>query len=208
MNGGAGLRSIATGLSRLGGRLAWRVVPHPVIAEWESFRLASLDALPAAVSQLPSHELRLAVYRSLGARIGQHTSIHRGCQFYNLPGIEIADNTVVNQNVILDGRCDLRIGRNVSISEQAILYTLQHDLDDPDFAVVGGPLVVYDYAFVGARAIVLPGVTIGEGAAVAAGAVVTKDVQPYTVVGGIPARMIRQRSKHLRYRLDFRRTFF
>jgi acetyltransferase-like isoleucine patch superfamily enzyme len=114
---------------------------------------------------------------------------------------------VINKGVILDGRRGLTIGDNVSISEQAILYTLQHDLDDPDFSVIGGPVTIEDYVFIGARSITLPGVHLGEGAAVAAGAVVTKDVAPYTVVGGIPARPIRERVRGLRYMLDYRRTF-
>lgn len=200
--------SIAAELTHLGGRLAWRVLPHSLLEQWEGLRLASIDVLPAIVSQLPSHDVRLAVYRALGARIGIQTSIHCGCEFYHMAGVDIADNTVINRNVVLDGRRGLHIGSNVSISEQAIIYTLQHDLDDPDFVVTGGPVSIHNYAFVGARAIVLPGVTIGEGAAVAAGAVVTKDVSPYAVVGGVPARFIRERSRNLRYTLHYRRAFF
>ena len=133
--------------------IAWRVLPLRVLARLEELRLGLLDVAPNIASQLPGHALRMAIYRSLGARIGDHTSIHRGCQFYNVSGLEVGSNSVVNQNVVLDGRRGLRIGRNVSISEQAILYTLQHDLDDPDFGVVGGPVTIGDHAFVGARAI-------------------------------------------------------
>lgn len=189
-------------------RIMWKVVPHRIIGWVDVQRHAFRDLAPNIITHLPVHAVRLTLYRALGARIGHRTSIHRGCQFYNLPGLWVDDHTVINLNVLLDGRRGLHIGKNVSISEQAAIYTLQHDLDDPDFALSGGPVKICDYAFVGARAIILPGVTIGEGAAVAAGAVVTRDVAPYLVVGGVPARPIKERHKGLRYTLDYRRTFY
>ncbi len=195
-------------VKRLPTWLIWHFVPHRLIAWFDTLWHVWLDVLPELVSQIPSHAIRLAVYRSLGAKIGEHTSIHRGCQFYNLPGLEIAGNTVINQKVILDARRGLLIGRNVSISEQAMIYTLQHDLDDPECTVVGAPVAIGDYAFVGARAIILPGVRIGEGAGIAAGAVVTKDVEPYTIVGGVPAKYIRKRSRNLKYKLNYRRPLY
>ena len=189
-------------------RIMWRVVPHRLITWFHALWMAWLDWLPVLISQVPSHDIRLAVYRLLGAKIGTQTSIHRGCQFYHMPGLKVGNNCVINQQVILDARCGLIIGQNVSISEQAILYTLHHDLDDPDFVVTGGPVIVDDYAFIGARAMIMPGVHLGEGSAIAAGAVVTKDVPPYTVVGGVPAKPIRQRSRNLRYQLNYRRTCY
>ncbi len=188
-------------------RIVWKVVPHRIIkwvhAQWHALR----DVAPAFISNLPSHDIRLMLYRSLGAQIGRHTSIHRGCQFYNLSGIAIASNTVINQKVVLDARSGLTIGSNVSISEQVMIYTLHHDLDDPDFVTIGAPVIIEDYVFIGVRAIILPGVHVAKGAAVAAGAVVTKDVLPYTVVAGVPARPIRERSRGLQYVLDYRRAF-
>lgn len=202
------MKFVITFAGRAAAQALWHFVPHGIIRCVDGLIFACLDYTPSLVSNIPSHAFRLFVYRMLGAQIGEHTSIHRGCEFYNMTGLRIAGNSVINRNVVLDARRGLTIGRNVSISEFAIIYTLQHDLDDPMFGVTGSAVNIADYAFVGARAIVLPGVQVGEGAAVAAGAVATTDVSPYTVVGGVPARVIRTRSNDLRYTLDYRRAFY
>lgn len=163
------------------------------------------DYLAEAIGWLPSNHLRCLLWRCLGARVGRRTSVHRNCRFYRPSGVSIADHTVVNREVLLDGRMGLTIGGNVSISEGAALFTLEHDPQSPDFASRGGPVVVGSRVFIGARAIILPGNTIGEGAVVAAGAVVTHDVAPFTIVGGVPARPIGQRRTDLIYTLGYRK---
>ena len=84
---------------------------------------------------------------------------------------------------------------------------MQHDIDSPDFAEEEGDVVIADYAVIGTRVTILPGVHIGRGAVVGSGAVVTQDVEPYSLVGGVPAKHIRYRSKDLRYSLKFARLF-
>jgi maltose O-acetyltransferase len=74
---------------------------------------------------------------------------------------------------------------------------LNHDYNDIHFCGKGAPVEIGKYAWICSRAIILPGITIGEGAVVASGAIVTKDVAPYTVVGGIPAKRIGNREKKL-----------
>lgn len=181
---------------------------------------------------IPSHRVRLFLYRHLfRVKIGRDSSVHWLARF-NLPsGVEIGHNTVIGNDAFLDGRQKrkwdsnqnrflsyvrdfvnpreraLRIGNNVSIAGYVQIYTMQHDVDDPDFAEIGAPVVIEDYAVLGSRVTILPGVTVGRGAVVATGAVVTKDVPPYTVVGGVPATRIRDRSKNLRYTLKFARMF-
>ncbi len=87
------------------------------------------------------------------------------------------------------------------------IWTMEHDPQDPLYRVKGGPVIIEDYVWISCRVVILPGVTIGEGAVVAAGAVVTKDVAPYTIVGGVPAKEIGTRTKDLRYRLQFHKAF-
>jgi len=164
------------------------------------------DFLAEATGWLPSHRLRVLCYRHmLKMTIGRHTSIHRGCRLYLPPRVRIANNTIINRDVLLDGRMGLHIGANVSISEGAAIFTLEHDPNSPNFANRGAAVHIEDFVFVGARAIILPGVTVGRGAVVAAGAVVTHDVAPFTIVGGVPARPIGTRSRDLKYALDYKK---
>lgn len=181
---------------------------------------------------IPSHTIRLFLYRHLfRIKIGNDTSVHWLARF-NLPsGIEIGNNTIIGNDAFLDGRFKrdwsgnknkigtymsnffspsnrpLKIGNNVSIAGEVRIFTMEHDVDAPDFAEVSSPVVIEDYAVIGTRVTILPGVRIGKGAVVASGAVVTKDVDPYSVVGGVPAKFIKNRSKDLRYTLKFSRLF-
>ena len=167
------------------------------------------------VAHVPSYTLRHAWYRrALGMELGQGSAILMHGYFYirgrprpDRPGIVIGKHTVVNQACVLDGRGGLRIGDNVSISPGVWLLTDGHDMRDPLFPEVLAPIEIGDYAWLGSRAMVLPGVTIGEGAVVAAGAVVTKHVSPYTVVGGVPAVPIGTRPQNQRYQLNHRPAF-
>lgn len=156
----------------------------------------------------PSHHVRLFLYRHFfRMSIGRDSTIHWQCRFFAPEGISVGNNTLIGNNAFLDGRCGLTIGNRVITASEVSIYTLQHDIDDPLFSHVGAPVIIEDYVYIGPRVIVLPGVHIGEGAVIAAGAVVTTDVAAYTLVGGVPARFIRNRSRQLKYIPDFRMPF-
>jgi maltose O-acetyltransferase len=162
------------------------------------------DLFIAWVGAIPSHTLRRALYRGVfRVKMGRGSTFHRHCRFYRPQGVQIGADTIINRGVLLDGRWQITIGDHVSVSEGAMLITLDHNPDSPSFAEQGGPVVVGDYAFIGTRAIIMPAVTIGEGAVVAAGAVVTNDVPPYHIVGGVPARFIRERARGLHYEIRY-----
>lgn len=164
------------------------------------------DFLAEMIGWVPFHSVRLVCYRRiLRVQIGPHTSIHRNCRIYQPGRLQIAGNSVINRDVLLDARSGLVIGRNCSVSEGAALLSLEHDPNSIAFASRGGKTVLKDRVFVGIRAIILPGITLGEGAVVAAGAVVTKDVPPYAIVGGVPARRIGDRNPDIAYELDYRK---
>lgn len=160
------------------------------------------------VGYVPSHHFRRAFYRLAGVRIGKGSTIHMWANFFNPRGIWIGEDTIVGDHVFLDGRAPLKIGSHVAISSQVLIYNSEHDVHSEDMGIVEEPVEVEDYVFIGPRAIILPGVKIGKGAVVAAAAVVTKDIPPGKVYGGIPARQIMDRKvKKYAYRLGRARLF-
>jgi maltose O-acetyltransferase len=146
------------------------------------------------ISRLPSHALRLAAYRRLFP-VGSKSTIMLGLQLRSLRNVRIGACSNINSDCMLDGRGGrISIGDFVDIAPEVRIWTLEHDPMDPDFGVTCGDVVIADYVWIASWAIVLPGVTIGVGAVVASGAVATSAVEPYTIVGGIPARPIGMRN--------------
>jgi acetyltransferase-like isoleucine patch superfamily enzyme len=165
------------------------------------------DALIIGACKQPSHFIRNHTLKFFGMTIGEGSSIHMGCRIYFPWNIKIGEHSVVNPFCILDGRTGLIIGNNVSISERSVVLSLEHDPQSPNFAPQGGITKIGDYAWLGMNTTILPGVTIGVGSVIAAGAVVTKDVNDYEIVGGVPAKKIGMRTKDLRYILDYKKLF-
>lgn len=157
---------------------------------------------------IPSHHFRRLVYLLAGVSIGKGSAVHMFATFFSLKNLEIGEDTVIGTCVFLDGRARLKIGSHVSIASEVMIYNSQHDVDAEDFHPMLKSVVIEDYVFIGPRAIILPGVTIGKGAVIAAGAVVTKDVEPMSIVGGVPAKEIRKRNvDKLHYRVGRARWF-
>lgn len=157
------------------------------------------------IAQIPSHHIRNFFYRHIYlVQMGKHVTIYFGAEIRNPTGLKIGDGSIIGDNAILDARAGIEIGKNVNCSSNVRIWTLQHDWRDPNFNCTQehyGPVKICDRAWIGPHTIILHDVTIGEGAVVAAGAVVTKDVPPYTLVGGIPAKTLgdQQRPQNLVY---------
>ena len=168
---------------------------HPLI-----FRLVRLANFVTnhVISRIPSYILRHRWYRSyLGIQIGDGARVFLGCYMWHIgprhvrrSGSRIGARTWINRDACLDLRGGIEIGSDVSISPEVMVLTAQHDMNHPRFQYVSERVVIDDHVWIGARATIMPGVTIGHGAVIAAGAVVTRDVDPLTVVGGVPARAI------------------
>ena len=166
-----------------------------VFWEWACFKLG-------VIGHIPSHMLRRFAYRMSGIKIGKGSAIHMNTVFYYPPNISIGNDSIIGEKTVLDGRDKLIIGNHVDIASEVMIYNGEHDINDESFKAVNAPVIIEDYVFIGPRAIILPGVTIKKGAVVAAGAVVTKDVEQFKIVGGVPAREIGERKdKNPNYKL-------
>lgn len=143
---------------------------------------------------------RAILRRVFGAQIGHPVALYSGIEIRKPSGLTIGSGSAIGHRVTLDARGTLVIGSHVNISSEAMIWTAQHDYRDPEFDAVYKPVEIGDYAWLGPRCIILPGVKIGRGAVVAAGAVVPKDVPPCAVVAGVPARVVAQRPDAFRYR--------
>ena len=156
------------------------------------------------LSHVPSRSVRkLYLAYSLG-RLGRNSSVQLGCRFINPRRIWLGDRNVVNFGCLFDGRKHwIKTGDDVSIGPEAAILSLGHDPQSKDFDDRGGDVAIGDRVWIGYRAIILPGVKIGDGAVVSAGAVVTRDIDPYTIVAGSPAKKIGDRNMELSYMLNF-----
>ena len=156
----------------------------------------------------PLHSVRNWAFRSSGGHLGSGSTIHMSARFFLPSGISIGQDTIIGNRAFLDGRAALTIGDHVDIASEVMIYNAEHDLTADSFSAREEPVNIGDYVFIGPRAIILPGVSIGRGAVVAAGAVVTQNVPDYVIVGGVPAKVIGERkNKHLNYPLGRARLF-
>ena len=157
---------------------------------------------------IPFHSIRKFYFRLFGLKIGKNSFIHMRTRFFNPAGITIGNGTIVGDACFLDGRASLVIGNNVDIATGVMVYNSEHDVHSEDFKPIEEPIEIGDYVFIGPRAIILPGVKIGKGAVIAAGAVVTRSVKDFEIVGGVPAKPIGERkAKDLHYKLGRARLF-
>lgn len=161
------------------------------------------------LSNLPSRKIRSAYLNAYLGKLGEGTSIQMGCKFLHGRKVYLGDRNVINFGCLFDGRhYQIKTGSDVSIGPEASILTLGHDPQSSEFADKGGDVIIGDRAWIAYRAIILPGVTIGEGAVVGAGSVVTKNVEPYTIVAGNPARLIKERNRSLKYSLHYQPWLF
>lgn len=118
--------------------------------------------------------------------------------------IRIGTGSVVGNDAMLDGRNGIQIGENVNISTGIKIYTEQHDLNDPWFRCLdkGGAVAIGDHAWISSHSIILPRVCVGEGAVLASGALTAKNLEPFGIYAGVPAKKMGERSRDLRYEFD------
>lgn len=151
------------------------------------------------ITYIPVHRVRLWFLRLFGAQIGPKTSIFRGTTVLGIELLRIGANCGIGFRCVLDARGGLVIGDRAVLASDVQIVTAGHRVDTPKFEAYHEPVVIQDYAWITTRATILPGVTIGHGGVVMAGAVVTADVDPLQIAGGVPARPIATRVGDLDY---------
>ena len=150
--------------------------------------------------RIPSHKVRIWIYRNIFRMpTEERVVIYKGLTAIDLWKIKIGKGSIIGDDNMLDGRGEIVIGENVNLSSQVRIWTGQHDVQGKNFEYVDGKVTIGDRAWISGNTTILPGITIGEGAVVASGAVVTKNVEPYGIYGGVPAVKIGTRTKDLEY---------
>ncbi len=130
---------------------------------------------------------------------GDNVWIEKGAYFGNGCGRKLGNNSGIGINARI-GKYTF-IGDDVMMGQDVLIFTRNHEFKDINIPIRRqgftdySPVIIEDDVWIGARVIILPGVRIGKGAIISAGAVVTKDVEPYSIVGGVPARFIRSRKQ-------------
>jgi maltose O-acetyltransferase len=170
-------------------------------ALWYFFYYSFAQHLPTSYRFQPfgkfAKACRAMACKRLFRYCGQHVNIERGANFYTGWEIEIGDNSSLGINCMIP--YDLKVGRDVMMGPFVFIAGENHNFSSREIPMrLQGykkypPVRIGDDVWIGTRAIILPGITIGKGAIIGAGAVVTKDVPPYAICAGNPARVIRYR---------------
>lgn len=156
------------------------------------------------VAYIPSHHIRNFIYKTIYlVEMEKDAIIYFGAEIRGGFNLSLGKGCIVGDKAVLDARRGgIEIGDNVQLGNFVKLWTGSHDHDDPYFRSMPnkrGPIKIGNRAWLGPNVTVLHSVTIGEGAVIAAGSVVTKDVEPFAIMGGIPAKKIGERSHNLLY---------
>lgn len=178
--------------------LPYRAVQRFTRSGWEKFSVTH-------IGRLPSYHLRKWLYQGLGADLAPMVIFRYPTEIWSAHKLKAGRGMIGGYNMLLDARNGIEIGDNVNFSANVQIYTEQHDYRAADFSCdnsINKKVVIGDRVWVGPNVIILPGVTVGDGAVLAAGCVVTRDVEPYTVVGGVPAKKVADRPRNLIYEFN------
>jgi maltose O-acetyltransferase len=162
-------------------------------------RFALVRAMISVLPPLVGNRMRTKLLRMAGVKIGSGSTVG-GMLFVHGGGravsrISIGQNCWINDSCTFDASAAITIGDNVAMGQSVMILTNSHELGPSKSRagrVIGLPVSIGGGVWIGARTTVLPGVTIGAGALVAAGSVVNRDVDADTMVAGVPARLVRR----------------
>jgi maltose O-acetyltransferase len=150
-----------------------------------------------------SNSLRMWIYRNiLNMPIGPQSIIWAGNRFNDVENFSAGKNVIIGPGNVFLIRGGIRIGSNVNISGFSFFISQSHDVNDPMGHTALAEIIIKDNAWIATNSTILPGVTVGLGAVVSAGSVVTKNVADFSVVAGNPAREIKKRNPRIDYLLN------
>lgn len=171
---------------------------HNTVFKWiRDFMLEFM--VNSVLHYIPFWTIRKLYLRMIGCKMGKGSFIMKNNYIMNARQLTMGSYSHINRDCIVDARGTITIGDNVSISHRVNIMTGGHDARDAHFIGVFKPIVIEDYAWLGVGCTILQGVTVGRGAVVSAGAVVTKDVPPFAIVAGVPAKQIGERPQNQDY---------
>ena len=150
-------------------------------------------------AHIPFWTIRKVYYLLCGAKIGKGTKIDMNTTVMDPNKMKLGNHCHINRDCLIDARGTLVINDNVSISHRVVITTGSHDYRSPHFDFVRTTIKIDEYVWVGINATIVGNVHVGKGAIICAGAVVTKDVPPYSVVAGVPAKVIGERPRNQDY---------
>lgn len=152
------------------------------------------------VGKIPSHWVRMLFYKYVfQMSIGDKVVIYAKCRFRYPCKISIGDGSIIGDDSWIDGRGGLQIGDDCNLSSEVRIWTAQHNVQSPDFSYEQKPVVIDNRAWISSNTVILPGIHVGEGAVIASGAVVTKNVEAYGIYAGVPAQRIGTRNSDIQY---------
>jgi len=149
-------------------------------------------------SPRPLHAWRALLLRCCGAKLGANCHIYAKCRIWAPWNLRCDDYASIADGAVIYNAAPVHLGSHAIISQDAYVCSATHDIDDPSFPMITAPISIGPYAWVCARAAVLPGVCVHEGAVLGLGAVTSKDLEAWQVYAGVPAQRIRQRARHNR----------
>jgi acetyltransferase-like isoleucine patch superfamily enzyme len=161
------------------------------------------------VSRIPSHTIRNYLYRHIfKLKMADSAVIYYGGILRCPSRITIGKGSIIGDRCELDGRGGLHIGEDCNLSSEVHIWTGQHDAQSVEFDYETASVQIGDRCWVSSNTIILPGVSMGEGSVLAAGAVLTKDTEPYGIYAGVPAKKIGERNRNLKYNFDGSHDYF
>jgi putative colanic acid biosynthesis acetyltransferase WcaF len=144
-------------------------------------------------SPRPFHLWRKYILRAFGAKIGRKVHIYPAARIWGPWNLTCEDGAAIADEAVIYNPMPFHMGSHSIVSQQAYICGATHDYEHPYFPLIAFPMSLGADSWICARATVQPGVLVGEGAILALGSVATHNLEPWTIYGGVPARMIKQR---------------